>query len=338
MPRYVLLNFEDADPNAGPGPVTGIKGKHVPTYAGAGAAAAGTAKVYQNRAIAKSSEHGRKRVVFYPCQEILQRNQAGQLAKTDLENIRKDCMSAKTIAFIIHGEPEETEHGFGTDGSQLCTWRELGNLARLLLPQGHSYNIALIMCYGARSQNARLDHRGQIPDTDLKTSFAYKFFRRICVKRQVRMTARTGAVSNDMDVNHMVETEEQVFLALDTAAAKVTRNTNKDSMEAEKKELQKKLKLDDEKFQQQFGPYLLKYVDFPHTVPKRKDKLDEFASRYVLFTPYFQRHLANKYDPDALGNRAKYGKLVYTYTGGRLKILARYSKTGNDVLYDGKLL
>jgi hypothetical protein len=71
------------------------------------------------------------------------------------------------------------------------------------------------MCYAARSQQADLDHNGQIPVNELTSSFAYKFFRSICTFRSVRMTARTGAVSNDGELNHTVETEEEVSLFLE---------------------------------------------------------------------------------------------------------------------------
>src|SRR5277367_329344 len=102
MPHYVMLNFEDADPNADPGLLTSVKGKNVPNFQGIGAAAAGTAKIYHNRALAKSSFFKTKTAVYYSCQEILQRDMANTLVKTDLDNIRRDCRGAKTIAFIIH--------------------------------------------------------------------------------------------------------------------------------------------------------------------------------------------------------------------------------------------
>jgi hypothetical protein len=338
MPHYVMLNFEDADPGAAPGLVTGVKGKNVLTVAGIGSAAAGTARIYHNRALARSTWYKRKEAVYYGCQEILQRDQANTLAEGDLDNIRKDCRSAKTIAFIIHGQPGETEHGFATTSAPLCTWKELGSLALLLLPPGKSYNIALIMCYGGRSENARIDHRGQIPDIDLKTSFAYKFFRRICRKRQVQMTARTGAVSNDGSLNHTVEKEEQVFLVLKTQKAMAKRALNKVTMDAQKNQLFLKSKLSPQVFNQQFDVALMQFVNNPQYAPQ--NAMETFAQRYIIYSPYMRQYLTNTFNPDDLGNTHKYGKLIYTYDGHELRIIARYD-TGNGPnyeLYRGRLL
>jgi hypothetical protein len=333
-----MLNFEDADPNAAPGLLTSVKSKNVPNFQGIGAAAAGTAKIYHNRALAKSSFFKTKTAVYYSCQEILQRDMANTLAKTDLDNIRRDCRGAKTIAFIIHGSPGETEHGFATTGAQLCSWKDLGRLALMLLPDGATYNIALIMCYGARSENAKIDHRGQIPDTDLKTSFAYKFFRSICVARRVRMTARTGAVSNDSSLNHTVETEEQVFLLLKQQKAMAKRAQNKVAMDAEKVKVFNKSGLGKPAFDQQFNTALMQFVNNPQHVPQ--NALEQFAKDYIIYTPYVNQYLAAKFNPADLGNRMKYGKLIYSYDGNNLEIIARYD-TGNGPnyqLYYGRLL
>jgi hypothetical protein len=122
MAYYVMLNFEDADPAAGPGLVQGVKGKHVVAGIGAiGAPAEATTKVYARRALAKSSFLNKKEVVYYPCQEILQRDKDHTLNNTEVANIRKDCKSAKTIAFIIHGSPTDTEQGFSTAGGAVCS-------------------------------------------------------------------------------------------------------------------------------------------------------------------------------------------------------------------------
>lgn len=76
MPRYVMLNFEDAGATAVPGLAVGVKGKNVPNVAGIGGAAVGTVKIYHNRALGRSTWYKRKQVVYYPCQEILQRDLA----------------------------------------------------------------------------------------------------------------------------------------------------------------------------------------------------------------------------------------------------------------------
>lgn len=335
MAYYVMLNFEDPDANAGPGVATGIKGKNVQNIGTIGSAAAGTTKIYNNRALSKSSFWKKKEVVYYSCQEILQRDQNKNLDKADLARIRQDCQSAKTVSFIIHGTPTDTEHGFSTSGAALCTWKELGQLALLLLPDGKDYHIALIMCYAARSQQADLDHNGQIPVNELKTSFAYKFFRSICVYRSVRMTARTGAVSNDSNLNHTVETEEQVFQLLEKQQAMQLRTANKASMDLQKTNLFNSKGLTAKTFDLE----LKKFLDNPNRVPH--GKVETFAKQYIIYTPYMAGFIQNKFDQAKLGNRSKYGKLIYSYNGGVLEIVSRYdtdSHGANYSLYRGALL
>jgi hypothetical protein len=335
MAHYVMLNFEDAAPNSTPGLVKGLTGKDVQKDKSIGSAAAGTARIYQNRALAKSTTFNKKQVVYYPCQEILARDSAGTLDPSDVAKIRHDCETAKTIGFIIHGTPTDTEHGFSTAGVSLCTWKELSRLALLLLPDTREYNIALIMCYAARSQQADLDHNGQIPVNELKSSFAYKFFRNICVARRVRMSARTGAVSNDANLNHTVETEEEVFKLLAKQQATQLRNLNKATMDQQKTDLlrQKGLSV------QQFDQELKKFLDNPNRIAN--GEVETFAKQYIIYTPYMAGFIQNKFDQSKLGNRSKYGKLLYTYSGGILEIISRYD-TGNHganySLYKGPLL
>jgi hypothetical protein len=329
-----MLNFEDADPNAGPGLAGAIKGKNVPGQPWMGSAAVGTTQIYNRRALAKSSKFKQKSVVYYSCQEMLQRDMAGTLAKGDLANIRADCSSAKTIAFILHGKPGETEHGFATSGAQLCSWKDLGKLALLVLPDGGSYNIALIMCYGGRSENARLDHRGAIPDTDLKTSFAYKFFRSICVSRHVRMSARTGAVSNDSSVNHTVESEEQVFLLLDRQEAMAKRTLKKSTMDIRKAALLSSKGVSEA----QFGAILDAFVLNNAKVPV--GEVETFAKKYIIYSSRVNYYLQSFYNTNDLNPLTKFGKLIYTYDGHDLEITARYDTGNGDnyQLYKGRLL
>ncbi|MDE3187954.1 MAG: hypothetical protein KGM96_10590 [Acidobacteriota bacterium] len=335
MAYYVMLNFEDADPNAAPGLVAGIKGKDVPKAGTIGSAAAGTTKIYANRALGKSTFWKKKEVVYYPCQEILDRDIKGTLDRADLAKIRRDCQTAKTVGFVIHGTPSDTEHGFSTSGGIVCTWKQLGRLALLLLPDGQEYNVALIMCYAARSQQADLDHNGQIPVNELKTSFAYKFFRSICVYRNIRMSARTGAVSNDNHLSHTVETEEQVFLALEKQQGMQLRNLNKATMDTQKTNLLKRKGLSAPDFDLE----LQKFLNNPNRVPH--GEVETFAKQYMIYTPYMMGFIQNKFDQAKLGNRSKYGKLIYTFSGGVLEIIARYdtdSHGANYSLYRGALL
>jgi hypothetical protein len=190
------------------------------------------------------------------------------------------------------------------------------------------------MCYGARSQNPRLDHRNLIPANDLKTSFAYKFFRAICVSRNVRLVARTGAVSNDAAYDHTVETEEQVFSVLDKQAARQERTLNKATRDAQKNQYL----INNGLTGQQFDQLLFRFVQTPNA-PIRNPH-DQFAKDYIIYSNYVNQYIDALIGPQNLGNRSKYGKLVYGYAGNVLTIVNRYD-TGagaNTVMYNGPLL
>jgi hypothetical protein len=331
MPYYVILNFEDADATSAAGAIQRQAAAKPPTF---GAAAAGTLGVYNQRADRKSKWYKAREAVSYSCQELIARDKNGTLSRADVQQIRTDCLSAKTIAIIIHGQPTDTEHGFSTGGAAVCDWTDLSNLALKLFPKDTKvYDVALIMCYGARSQDADLDHRGQIPANQLKTSFAYKFFRRICVFRNVRMSARTGAVSNDAALDHTVETEEQVFFVLDKQRAMAQRALNKPAMDLQKQALL----AGGNPTPAQFDQMLLKFANEPWRPPV--NATESFAKSYIIYSAYVNLFLQNQ--RANLGNMSKYGKLVYSYNG-TLTITSRYDNGGgngpNYQLYHGALL
>lgn len=113
MAYYVMLNFEDADPNAGTGAPNRFKLSKLGT-SGAGGAAAGTVQMYGRRALGRSTFFKKREVIYYPCQELIQEDKAGTLSRDEVAQIRKDIEEAKTVGVIIHGKPDETEHGFAT--------------------------------------------------------------------------------------------------------------------------------------------------------------------------------------------------------------------------------
>ena len=331
MPHYVILNFEDANPTSATGAVQREVGAKPATF---GAAAAGTLGVYNKRAARDSKWYKSREAASYSCLELLARDKSGTLDRADVQQIRTDCASARTIAVVIHGQPTDTDHGFSTAGASLCDWKDLGALALKLFPADTKvYNVALIMCYGARSQDAELDHRGQIPANQLKTSFAYKFFRSICIARNVRMTARTGAVSNDAALDHTVETEEQVFFVLDKQKAMAKRTLNKVQMDQQKQ----LLLAGGNPTPQQFDQMLANFANEPWRVPS--SAAEAFAKDYIIYSAYVNLFLQNQ--RTNLGNMSKYGKLIYSYNG-TLTITSRYDNGGgmgpNYAHYTGPLL
>lgn len=241
MSYYTILNFEDASPGVTAGKVKGGKN---PGAFGAGAAAGGTAQIYAKR----EATHGKAKMVFFPCQELIARDANGTLSKDDVKDIRKHIGQSKTVVFILHGKPDDTDQGFSTTGGAVCTFKQLGRLAKLLMPaRDEMYRVSLIMCYGARCANVRLNHEGMIPRDQLSTSFAYKFFRELCGARTIRMVAWTGAVSNDGNLKHTCENEEQV-LYVDKKQEVAALQVSPQKHELEKTALLKKLGISNEDF------------------------------------------------------------------------------------------
>ena len=90
----------------------------------------------------------------------------------------------------------------------------------------------------------------------------------------------------------------------------------------------------------QFGKLLENFLNNPNQMPN--GEVETFAKQYIIYTPYMSGFIQNKYQNSTLGNRQKYGKLIYTYDG-TLRIVARYDDAGsgrgpNHVLYAGPLL
>ena len=157
MNYYTILNFEDSNPGAATG---NVKGGRDPAKFCAGAAAAGTAQIYAKREATK----GHAKMVFFPCQELIARDAGGMLSKDDVKDIRKHIEKSRTVVFVLHGKPDDTDEGFSTSGGSVCTFKQLGRLAKLLMPaRDEIYRVSLVMCYGARCGNVRLNHEGMIP-------------------------------------------------------------------------------------------------------------------------------------------------------------------------------
>lgn len=333
MSYYTILNFEDSDPHHVAGTVHGSTD---PRDVGAGAAAEGTALIYKRRAKAKSKIFDKKTMKFYACRELIDADRTGHLTMDQLNDIRTDVLKSKTVAFVIHGKPTDTDSGFATDGGQVATWAELGRLALMLLPKrSQRYNITLIMCYGGRSENAELDHEGLIPANDLRTSFAYKFFRKLCIARDVKMTAFTGAVSNDAALSHTVEREGDVLIAINKSRVMQKRLAKKAAKDLAKTQLINSGAIT----AQDFDQLVFAFANNPNRVPV--NAVETFAKKYVKYSAYAFRQLEVIHGGRGRGNAAQYGKLVYHFEGGLLRIIARYA-TGhhgdNEELYSGPLL
>jgi hypothetical protein len=344
MAYYVILNFEDRDPNfggVGPNRIRienpGNKMKRSQALIDSGAAgdaARATTHVYANR-VGFSGED--REIVFYPCQEILAAEKNNTLSRTSLDAVRKDCEASKTIAVFIHGILADTEHGFATGGVEICTWQDLGRLMLLVLPKRQrEYNIALLMCYGARSSNAKLNHEGMIPPEELRTSFAYKFFRSICQLHNIRMSARTGLVKTDQGVHHLVESEEWVMSTIMYQhGLQAQKGLKKAEMDTRVMELCKEHRIPRE----HFDTIVEEFAKNPAQIAWGPVQL--VAKQYVIYSPHMSTYVKNSFKDQRLAWLEKYGKLIYTYKNGTLEIISRFDpdRTGKTyTLYQGALL
>lgn len=348
MALYVILNFEDPDAGYTGGPVKGFstrKATNLPANVVGSAQA--TVKGTVLKAKRKQTTFGRNTVRHYSCVEIARADKLGNLDRSDVEAIRKDCEKAKKIYIIMHGKPDETEKGFSNPVQgvqQEYAWADLGRLALLLFPKsGGTYSVSLVMCYGARTATYRLNQNGTLPAGELKSSFAYKFFRQLCVARNVRMTAVTGAVSTNDDGTNVVESEEWVSATLDMIDYKKDTAT-RSALDTRKKIEEAGYPGGKTEWAALCQKFALNGDEDPGTDPLKiflkqyyYEKVHRNASLRSAKTQAAQVH-------GGQSNVAKYGRIVYSYNGGLLTIVNKYGDPNNPVvganhlLYSGALL
>lgn len=329
MGRYLLLNL--ADPvGSGSGAFNamarGIEAKRRPET---------KKKVVNGNAVVETID-------LFP---ILASEQQRQLDGADIRPIRIKCQTAAKIYLATHGTPSDTGAAFSaaSGGAVLCSCSQLAFLMLKLLPErNEQYNLALIMCYGARSENYRaatLNHQGQLEPADLKTSFAYKFFRSICMFRNVRMTARTGAVQFTGKGKSLVEQE----IAIDARSDKDEYLHDAELLktitawQAEKKRCDKDMKL--------FEAWQALNDKFKtDPAAAAADDNEKMVKEYqtILRTKGGFQKIQDE-NPDL----AKCGKIIYTFDvrrpGAGLTIINKYGDstqgTGPEhVLYQGPLI
>lgn len=269
---------------------------------------------------------------------------SGALARSDpeLQQVRNLCNSASKIMLCLHGLHNDVQSGFANDTlnhapmASVASFSDLAGFALTFLPlRDKVYNLALIMCYGARSENFRLDHEGHIPPNDLKTSFAYKFYRRICVFRNVRMTARTGATGFDTDTGRStVESEASVQARADKEdfLRLLATQTAIDDYKNLKDTYTKSAFGGSETRAQLWMQMDQKFRANPDAAAAGADETKVRDYHRVLRTK------AGYEDAMQMQDRTKYGKYVYTYSSGKgLTIFSKYPKPG-VVLYQGPLI
>jgi hypothetical protein len=268
---------------------------------------------------------------------MLEADVAGTLARTDPEvlAIRAKCLQSKKIYFATHGIPTCTDNAYGgaTGGAPLCSVDQMAKFLLLILPKrDKEYNLALVMCYGARSATFRsvlLNHQGMIPFSELKTSFAYKLYSQVARHRSVRMTARTGAVAYDAKTGaSVVENEASIDARVDKEIFLRSPHI-KPAMDAFKSERTAHGKT--REMIEAFTATQKSFEANPTRVPR--------TAKEIAIKDYVEIMRTKKQYSDIMDANqdiAKYGKLVYAFDGFKISILSKYANNGRSLtLYKG---
>lgn len=245
---------------------------------------------------------------------------------------------ADKILLSIHGHADDTTCGyierFGMS-SKRVNFRDLAQFLLLLLPnQSERFHLALITCHAARAQNFRKDHTGPLTALDVKSSFAYRFYKEICTQRHVLMTARTGSVSHsEHDGRSLVQTEAGVLCEVDLQALQ------------ESKEIERLNRAYEGLKEREFERYghirdfLRRQALIENELERgRTDwSMASFEDRIILAYQQAKRRI-NRLTRLQNEERGKYGKFIYEYDRSNLvmTVLRKYPKP-SAILYQGGL-
>lgn len=306
----------------------------------------------------KRKLYGNHSVPQFDCFAMLAADQAGTLSRTDPEVValRNACRQAKKIYLATHGTPSDVDHCFAAaaGGAPLATAAQLAQFMLLALPmRTEKYDIALVMCYGARTStylSANLNHQGAVALNDLRTSFAYKLYRTLCRARPCRMTARTGAVAFDSTTGRSSVEDE---LAIDARVAKenflrqdhIVPTTNEwRAARVDRARYETTLNLPnntplDQRPTEQFNRLNEAFKNNPGRVATNDEERKIKAYQEMMRTKEGFQQVQ-----DANPDRIKYGKVVYEYTAGTLTVTNKYGDVANGgvaantVLYQGPIV
>jgi hypothetical protein len=350
MPKYVVLNFED---------------KYLSTHKGA---ADSTIQVLQRRYEQTKQTRGLTRL-FVGKNSLIEHRPVELNGETigfttdhtRITQIRTDCARAEKIYAVAHGDPRTPDvcytnspHGVGV--VRLADYTGLADFLKLVVPPRETViRIALVTCYGARYaryQRAQVDHTGMIADDDLRTSFAYQLFKELVEGRKVKLTAVTGKIQHETTQGcALVEHEDMIDENMEFSEAARAQTVSKGDL---------------------IGRYNALLKNNTATVINAEVKNFRDHPTLVAVTPlqHYAQDLVNwentggnaimarvrdaKAAKDAAAQRItsagqntdmrKYGKFIYAYKNGILKIVSKYGKVNDPVivpmtvLYQGPLL
>jgi len=276
------------------------------------------------------------------------RGQRDLLYIQGMNRVRLCCGKADKIMFGVHGNVGDTDSAsiedFGTAGGKV-TCQDLAAFFLECLPgtQGgwwvvpglggspRQLHVSLIMCFGARAQAHLADHTGNLSEAAIKSSFAYKFYKLICVRRPILMTARTGSVSFDENTGRsLVQTEDAVKAEAEyneLQAAVMTQRINdmhdnlwERASPDQRKELRRRKDLIDAEIQRGRTDWSMASSE------------ELVLIRFALLKQKIQA-LTNAKDVSI----AKHGKFVFSYDSGTQQVTVLRKYPTPRVIYQGAL-
>jgi hypothetical protein len=331
----VLLNFADPTTAAAK---TGGKSQ---TLVGRSAAAIARKPQYGRTGLAKMLS-GRDTIRVIDLYELLDDAKQGRAPDpATMATAKGACAKASKVMVCIHGVHDDVDWGLATVATgggfkigNFVRYDTLAGFVDQLLPSGgEKCNLALIMCYGARSASFEKNHEGTLTTGDLASSFAYKFFKLLCPNRKIRMTARTGFTGfNEQNGHSEVCTEAAVTAEIDwrelqdagdSAAKQKASNDAFLRLRTELAKTQRPNEAIDAATARQKG-----LID--GTIPAVT--ADETAMKE--FGQLQAKNRALREQKQQV--KEKYGKFVYHYSANVLKIFRKYPDL--EELYSGPLL
>jgi hypothetical protein len=244
------------------------------------------------------------------------------------------CSTSSKIMLGVHGKYDDTVHGYAGMGWErgegvVGTYEEFARLICEFLSPGKTYHLALIVCFGARSSNFLTNHDGKLSKHDIQSSFAYRFFKVLCQNTHatVKMTARTGEVSFDPATGRsMVQTEAAVV-------AQVSNDDLQENLETlrVKEEYDRIMGRADKQ-----GMKDLRQLEF-HMADKTSVPRNHEEDIFKKFAEI--KAAANRLATERDEEKPKYGKFVYSYADGVVKVCRKYESGRKvmSILYEGPI-
>jgi hypothetical protein len=351
MAIYVVLNFEDRYLSqmrgAADSTVLALKKRYE--------------QLKQNKGVVKLFV-GKNSVIEHRCVETKGPTTGFTADPARIAQIRADCGRAEKIYVVAHGDPRTTDLCYTNDPNgigviQLADYNALAAFLKMVVPPKKSMiRIALVMCYGARCahyQKAQVDHMGMIPANELSTSFAYRLFKDLAQARILKLTAVTGKIQHDATSGWgLVEHEDLIDENMEFAEAARAQTVSKGPLIQQYNSL-----LQNGNSVTSINTEVTKYRNNPGLVANTP--LQQYAKDLVNWENTggnaIKARVANAQQAKRTAgdnlqlagqteNMHKYGKFIYTYKSGVLKIVSKYGKPNDPVmvpmtvLYQGALL